>query len=262
MSTQRDTALVTGASSGIGAEFARILAARGCDLILVARRAAKLEELAASLKVAYSTTVTVIAHDLSQTHAADTLWEKIMAGGHRVDILVNNAGVGLSGEFAESDPKAIEAMIDLDVTVLTLLCRKALPDMLKRGHGRILNVASLTGYQGGGPGMAVYYAAKAYVLSFTSGLARELHGTGVSATALCPGTTRTEWDSIARASNTRLFRWLPLADPRWVAESGINAMFAGRATHVPGVVNKMLAFFGQLPPRRISVEVNRFLLRP
>ncbi|HEY7841817.1 MAG TPA: SDR family NAD(P)-dependent oxidoreductase [Gammaproteobacteria bacterium] len=262
MSTERDTALVTGASSGIGTEFARVLAARGCDLILVARRAAKLEELAASLKAAHSITVTVIAHDLSQAHAADMLWEKITSGGHRVDILVNNAGVGLSGDFAESDPKATEAMIDLDVTVLTLLCRKALPDMLKRRHGRILNVASLTGYQGGGPGMAVYYAAKAYALSFTSGLAAELRGTGVTATALCPGPTRTEWDSVARASNLRMFRWLPPAEARSVAESGIDAMFAGRATHVPGFVNKILAFLGQLPPRRISVEVNRFLLRP
>jgi short-subunit dehydrogenase len=262
MSTLRETALITGASSGIGAEFARVLAARGCDLILVARRAAKLEELAVSLKSAHTINVTVVPHDLSEPHAADTLWQKINAGGHRVDILVNNAGVGMSGAFAASDPKATQAMIDLDVTTLTLLCRRALPDMLKRGHGRILNVASLTGYQGGGPGMAVYYAAKAYVLSFTSGLAAELRGSGVTATALCPGTTKTEWDSIAHASNTRLFRWLPLANPRGVAESGIDAMFAGHATHVPGIVNKILAFLGQLPPRRISVEVNRFLLRP
>jgi len=262
MSASKETALVTGASSGIGTEFARILAARGCDLILVARRVAKLEELAASLKSAQPVNVTVLAHDLSQPQAADTLCDKIAASGQRVDILVNNAGVGMSGDFSAGDPKATQAMLDLDVTALTLLCRHTLPDMLKRGHGRILNVASVTGFQGGGPGMSVYYAAKAYVLSFTCGLARELRGSGVTATVLCPGTTRTEWDSIARASNTRLFRWLPLADPRWVAEAGIKAMFAGRAMEVPGFVNKILAFFGQLPPRRISVEVNRILLRP
>jgi short-subunit dehydrogenase len=262
MSDTRDTALITGASSGIGAEFARVLAARGCDLILVARRAAKLEELAASLRSAHPIDVSVIAHDLSEANAADSLWQKITAGGHRVDILVNNAGVGMSGDFASSDPRATQAMIDLDITALTLLCRHALPDMLKRRHGRILNVASLTGCQGGGPGMAVYYAAKAYVLSFTCGLARELRGTGVTATALCPGTTKTEWDSVAGASRLRMFRWLPLADPRGVAEAGISAMFAGRAMVVPGFVNKILAFLGQLPPRRVSVEVNRFLLRP
>ena len=262
MSTPRDTALVTGASSGLGTEFARILAARGCDLILVARRAAKLEELATSIKAAHPAAVTVITHDLSEPNAADTLWEKIAAGGQRVDILVNNAGVGLSGNLADSDPKATQSMIDLDVTALTMLCRHALPDMLKRRHGWILNVASLTGFQGGGPGMAVYYAAKAYVLSFTGGLARELRGTGVTATALCPGPTRTEWDSVARAGNLRLFRWLPPAEARGVAASGIRAMFAGRAIEVPGFVNKVLAFFGQLPPRRISIEVNRILLRP
>lgn len=262
MNTERETALVTGASSGLGAEFARILAARGCDLILVARRTAKIEELAASLRTAHGIQASVITHDLSTPGAADTLWEKVTQAGHRVDILINNAGVGLSGDLATNDPKAAQALLDLDVTALTLLCRHALPDMLKRQHGRILNVASLTGYQGGGPGMAVYYAAKAYVLSLTSGLAVELRGTGVTATALCPGPTRTEWDSVARAGNLRLFRWIPPADARSVAEAGIAAMLAGRATIVPGFVNKILAFFGQLPPRRISVEVNRILLRP
>jgi hypothetical protein len=262
MGTDRETALVTGASSGIGAECARILAARGCDLILVARRAAKLEELAAALKAAHGIDVAVIPHDLSHQGAADTLWEKIASAGRRVDILVNNAGIGMAGAFSASDAAATQAMINLDITALTLLCRRALPDMLQRRRGRILNVASLTGCQGGGPGMAVYYAAKAYVLSFTCGLAWELRGTGVTATALCPGTTRTEWDSVAGAGSLRLFRWLPLADPRGVAAAGINAMFAGRAMVVPGFVNRILAFLGQLPPRSVSVGVNAFLLRP
>jgi hypothetical protein len=262
MNTQKETALVTGASSGIGTEYARILAARGCDLILVARRAEKLGQLAASLKSAHAIDAGVITHDLAVPHAADGLWEKIRNSGAKVDILVNNAGVGLAGEFAASDPKATEAMLELDVTALTMLCRHALPEMLQRGHGRILNMASLTGCQGGGPGMAAYYAAKSYVLSFTRGLAVELRGSGVTATALCPGTTRTEFDSASGAGSLRLFRWLPLADARSVAEAGIEAMYAGRAVAVPGFVNKLLAFAGELPPRRISVEVNRFLLRP
>ena len=212
MQTAKQTALVTGASSGLGAEFARLLAARGCDLILVARRAAKLEELTAGLKSAHPVKVEIITHDLGHPHAADSLWGKVTQLGRPVNILVNNAGVGLAGELASIDAKATEAMLELDVVALTMLCRHALPPMLERRQGRILNVASLAGLQGGGPGMAVYYAAKSYVLSFTRGLARELRGSGVTATVLCPGTTRTEFDTVSGAGKLRLFRWLPLAD--------------------------------------------------
>jgi hypothetical protein len=262
MNTTRETALITGASSGMGVEFAHILASRGVDLVLVARRAERLHSLAEALRTEHKVNATVIAQDLSQPHAATALWENVKAGGHRIDILVNNAGVGLAGEFANSDPEAVEAMMELDVVTLTILCRLALPEMLKRGRGRILNVASLVAFQGGGPGMAVYYAAKSFVLSFTRALARELRGSGVTATVLCPGTTRTEFDAASGAGRLRLFRWMPLSDARAVAEAGVEAMYAGRVAIVPGLINKVLAVAGEMPPRRISVEVNRFLLRP
>ena len=261
MNATKQTALVTGASSGIGRECARILAAKGYALILVARRADKLRQLASELETAQGVSVTVIGHDLSQPHAADGLWETITQGSHRIDILVNNAGIGLAGEFTGIDALATEAMIELNVTSLTMLCRRALPDMLKRRQGRILNVASLTGYQPGGPGMAVYYASKSYVLSFTRGLARELRGSGVTATALCPGTTRTEFEEVSGAGNLRMFRWLPMSEARAVAEAGIQGMLAGRVSVVPGVFNKLLALGGELPPRQIAIAINRMLLR-
>ena len=134
MNATKQTALVTGASSGIGRECARILAARGCNLILVARRGDKLQQLAADLGSGHGIAVTVIGHDLAQPHAVDALWQKITEGGHRIDILVNNAGVGLAGEFTGIDAKATEAMMELDIVALTMLCRHALPDMLKRGR--------------------------------------------------------------------------------------------------------------------------------
>jgi short-subunit dehydrogenase len=262
MTAPKDTALVTGASSGIGAECARLLAARGCDLVLVARRTEKLEELAASLRAAHGIGVDVVSHDLSVPGAADTLWTKVTGAGRRVDILINNAGVGFVGDFATSDPAGATTTLDLDVTALTLLCRHALPGMIERRHGRILNLGSLAGFQGGGPGMAVYFAAKSYVLAFTRGLARELRGSGVTVTALCPGTTATEFDNRAGATNTRLFRWFAPMTARDVAAQGIEALYAGRTLCVPGLLNKVLAIAGELPPRGISVEVNRLLLRP
>ena len=262
MSLSRETALITGASSGIGAEIARILAARGCNLILVARRRPRLQELAASIQSAHAVEISIIEHDLAQAHGADTLWEKVRGSGAQVDILINNAGVGMSGAFAAADAAATEAMLELDIVALSMLCRHALPDMLARRHGRILNLSSLAGYQGAGPGMTAYYAAKAYVLSFTRGLAAELRGSGVTATALCPGPTSTEFESTAGARSLRLFRWMPVSDARSVAAAGVAAMFAGREKIVPGLVNKILAFAGEIPPRRASVEVNRILLRP
>lgn len=262
MTASKDTALVTGASSGIGAECARLLAARGCNLVLVARRTDRLEELATALRAAHGITVEVISHDLSVPGAADTLWNKVAGAGRRIDVLVNNAGIGFVGDFAGSDPVGVATTLDLDVTALTLLCRHALPGMIERRHGRILNVGSLAGFQGAGPGMSVYFAAKSYVLAFTRGLARELRGSGVTVTALCPGTTATEFDGRAGATNTRLFRWFAPMTAKDVAAQGIEALYAGKTLCVPGLLNKMLALAGELPPRGISVEVNRLLLRP
>jgi uncharacterized protein len=256
----RNTALITGASSGIGTELARQLAADNHDLILVARRTDRLEAVATPLRAA-GATVKVIAMDLLQQDAVARLAQQIDSSGLRVDVLVNNAGFGLSGPFVDSDAEAVNDMLTLNMVRLTAMTRRFVQPMLRRGRGRVLNVASLAGFQPAGPGMTVYYATKSYVLSFTRGLASELRGTGVTATALCPGPTRTEFDAVAGASTTRLFRWLPLMDARTVAAAGLRAMNAGRPTVVPGLSNALLAFAGGLPPAALSTSLNAFLLK-
>lgn len=261
MTQPRHTALITGASSGIGMEFARLLAADGHDLILVARRTERLDRLAAELKAAHAIAVSVLPKDLAQPMAAEQLWEAIRDGGHVVDVLINNAGVATSGAFAETDPRATETMLQLNVIALTALTRCVLPAMLQRRRGTILNVASLAGFQPGGPGMAAYYASKSYVLAFSRALARELRGSGVTVTALCPGPTHTEFEAVSGAGRLRMFRWLPPMAASEVAVAGLRAMRAGRVTAIPGLLNKLLAFGGELPPRRIALEINRFLLR-
>jgi hypothetical protein len=174
------TALVTGASSGIGLELANLLAADGCNLTLVGRNRARLEELAGKLQAEHHISARCEARDLSEPHAAMRLWTDLATTGNTIDILVNNAGAGVYGNVEDEDPEALERMLQLNVVTLTLLTRLALPGMQGRRWGRILNVGSVVGYQPAGPRMAAYYASKAYVLSFSKGLARELKGTGVS----------------------------------------------------------------------------------
>jgi len=254
-------ALITGASSGIGAEIARVLAARGFDVVLVARRIERLERLAEELRRAHSVSVTVIAMDLSEAGAAGRLWTAIGQSARELDVLVNNAGVGLAGNLAEADPESVERMVRLNIELLTSLTRLALPGMLQRRSGRILNVASLAGFQPAGPGMAVYYATKGYVLSLTRALAVELQGTGVTVTALCPGPTRTEFDAVGGAARTRLFRWLPLMEAEAAAAAGVRGMFEGRTAVVPGWFTRLLAVGGELPPRVLATALNGWLLR-
>ena len=189
------TALVTGASSGIGLELANLLAADGCNLTLVGRNRARLEELAGKLQAEHHISARCEARDLSEPHAAIRLWTDLATTGNTIDILVNNAGAGVYGNVEDEDPEALERMLQLNVVTLTLLTRLALPGMQARRWGRILNVGSVVGYQPAGPRMAAYYASKAYVLSFSKGLARELKGTGVSVTALCPGPTVSSFES-------------------------------------------------------------------
>lgn len=254
-------ALVTGASSGIGAEIARELAARGYDLVLAARRTERLERLAAELRHTHSTSASVISADLSAADAARELWTTIERGARAVDVLVNNAGVGLVGNLADIDAESAARMMRLNMELLTSLTRLALPGMLQRRGGGILNVASLAGFQPAGPRMAVYYATKAYVLSLTRALAVELRGTGVTVTALCPGPTRTEFDVVGGAAGIRLFRWLPLMDARAVAVAGVRGLFTGRSIVVPGWFNKLLALGGELLPRSLATALNGSLLR-
>ena len=261
MTDQNKTALVTGASSGIGTEIARLLAADGYSLILAARRAEQLNALADELKSRFGVAATASPTDLSKPGAAAKLWKEVTAYGRTIDVLINNAGIAASGALVDIDPSTISAMLNLNVVALTALAQLALCDMRTRGRGRVLNVASVAGYQPGGPGMAVYYATKNYVLSLTRALSVELRGTGVTVTALCPGPTHTELETTAGVESIRLFRWLPVMDARTVAEVGVRAMHRGRVVAIPGFFNKLLAIGGELPPRSLALSINRILLQ-
>jgi short-subunit dehydrogenase len=253
-------ALVTGASGGIGYELALILARHGHDLILVARSADKLAALAERLELDHGIHVRVIAKDLARPEAAAEIHELLAAEGLAVDILVNNAGVGLLGKFAEMGVEAQAAMLRLNVESPTLLARLLLPSMLERGSGRILNLASTAAFQPG-PLMAVYYATKAYVLSFSQALSNEVAGTGVTVTALCPGATETGFSSHAGSEHSRLFRG-PTMDARTVAEAGYAGLMAGKPVVIPGIRNRILAFGVRLGPRRLVTQIARRMQEP
>ncbi len=257
----RPVALVTGASSGIGLELSRQLAAGGHDLVLVARSADKLERAARELRDQYPVHVDDRAHDLAEPEAVMRLWRELTNDGVAIEILVNNAGIGLHGPFGDQEIGVIHRLVELNVRALTTLTRLALPRMLAEHRGRILNVASLAGYQPGGPLEAVYYATKAYVLSFSRSLARELRGSGATVTALCPGPTKTAFDTTAGAASTLLYRWVPAMSAEAVARAGYRGLMRGSGVVIPGVLAKLLALAGELPPRRIAFEVNRLLLK-
>ena len=254
-------AVVTGASSGIGLEVARLLAADGRPLVLVARSAQKLTLIAQELAVQHRVRVETRVADLSQPDIAGELCRELRADGIRVGILVNNAGVGLHGPFVEQDIDAIHRLIELNVKTLTTLTRVMLPDMIAQGNGRILNVASLVAYQPGGPMEAVYYATKAFVLSFSKGLAAELRGTGVTVTTLCPGPTKTGFDVAAGSNESTMYKRVPLMSAADVARAGYRGMMRGAGIVIPGMFAKLLAVAGELPPRRLALEVNRLLLQ-
>jgi short-subunit dehydrogenase len=227
---------------------------------LVARDRGKLDLAAKQLELDFGVRVGVYAKDLSETGAAEQLWADL-SDRHSVDILVNNAGVGLFGDFREQPLDALTRMQTLNVVALTTLTRLVLLGLVARGRGRILNVSSIVGYQPGGPGMAAYYATKAYVLSFTKGLAMELAGSGVPVPALRPGVTVSAFEERAGASQTFLYRRVPQTTPDAVAKAGYRAMMKGRLTAIPGLTAKLFAFAGELPPRVIALFVNRWLLR-
>ena len=256
----QEKALVTGASTGIGLEFARQLAADGYSLVIVARERERLAAVARELRSQYGVAVKDYATDLSEPGAAEALWADLSSAGS-VDILINNAGIGLYGEFEDQSVAALRSMQMINVLALTTLTRLALPGMLARRRGRILNVASVVGYQPGGPRMAVYYATKSYVLSFSKGLALELEGTGVTVTALSPGVTKSAFEQRSGASETLLYSLLPQATAKAVASAGYRGMMRGRRVVIPGLLTKTFAVAGELPPRMIALAVNRWLLR-
>jgi uncharacterized protein len=235
------TALITGASSGIGLEVARILA-RDHDVIVAARSAEALHELATEL----GNNARVVVVDLSEPAGA----AKLAAGVPDVDVLVNCAGFGLFGDFALESQDRIDQMIVVNVVSLTALCRTYLPGMLQRGSGRILNVASTAAFQPG-PLMAVYYATKAYVLSFSEALAEETRGTGVTVTALCPGPTASGFQAGAAMEQSKLVHGKKLPTSAGVAAFGVKAMQRGDVVAVPGFQNKLLAASIRFSPRPV-----------
>jgi uncharacterized protein len=241
------TALITGASTGLGADFAQILASRQMDLVLVARNETRLNELAESLSSQFKITCHVIKADLAQSGSAKILFEQVKAKNITIDILINNAGYGLWGAFADSEFSEMAGMIQLNVNALTELSHLFLPEMLNKNNGRILNVASIAAFQPG-PWMGVYYATKAYVLSFSEALAEEIRGTGVSVTTLCPGPTKTEFFVRARMANTRMKQML-FADSMSCAQTGIDGMLQRRAVVVDGFMNWIFTLSPRLLPR-------------
>ncbi|HNX50148.1 MAG TPA: SDR family oxidoreductase [Thermoanaerobaculaceae bacterium] len=244
------TVLITGASSGIGEELARRLAKEGCRLVLVARRRARLETLARELAGTGAAAVHVVAADLAVPGAAAALVEQLDGLGLGIDVLVNNAGFGRSGAFVDIDLAVEQEMIRLNVMALVELCKLLGRRMVARGRGHILNVASTAGFQPG-PLMAVYYASKAFVLSFSEALAAELRDSGVVVCTLCPGPTRTGFAARADLGATRLVnRVSRMATASDVAGAALRGLRRGPRLIIPGPMNKLGVFSLRLAPRR------------
>lgn len=258
-STGRPTALITGGSKGIGLELAKQFSRHEHDIVLVARNKTGLQIAAEELEKNYTCRVTVFTLDLTLEDAPAELFRLVEESGIQVDVLVNNAGSGDYGLFALSEPAHQSSMLQLNVLSLTALTRLFLPGMIERGSGRILNLASVVAYFSGGPNWASYVASKHYVLAFTKGLSQELSESGVTVTALCPGPTATDFAGQAGVASTRVYHWIPQVSPSKVARAGYLAAMSGRTVVIPGLINKIFAFLGELPPRVIAQTVFSFL---
>ena len=253
---RRKTALVTGASSGIGLDLAKRFAAEGHDVALVARSEGKLKELAAALEAEHKVRAHVVTADLAQPRAAETLVAALEARGIEVDVLVNNAGYALYGAFTETDLADELNMIQVNIVALTHLTKLLVRKMVARKDGRVLNVASTAAFQPG-PLMAVYYATKAYVLSFSEALANELAGTGVTVTALCPGPTKTGFQARAQMEESKLVRGREIMTSETVARAGYTGLMKGKTVVIPGVGNRMMANAVRFLPRNTVTKLVR-----
>ncbi len=250
---ERKLALVTGASGGLGLEFAKLLAADGYDLALVARSAAKLNEIALALRVAHGIDVATVAQDLSLPGAADA----VLADVPRCDVLINNAGFASNGRFDTIPEERVREEVMLDVVALTELTRRYVPGMLERRDGKIMNLASTAGFLPG-PFMAAYYASKAFVISFSEALWEEFRGTGVSVTCFCPGATATGFGERADVGKTLLFARMPLANAGDVAAEGYKAMMNGKRMKISGpFTNSLVSLAPHLTPRGLLLKISR-----
>jgi short-subunit dehydrogenase len=252
------TALITGASSGIGAAFAEVFAAEGFDLVITARREDRLRALAASLEKRHGARVHVAVGDLSEVDAAARLCEHLVAGGLVIDALVNNAGYGVPGAYLASDWERHRASLQVMVVGLAELTHRLLPGMVERGYGRIVNVASLAALVPSPAGHTLYAASKAFVVKFSEALANEVRAAGVHVTALCPGFTLSEFHDVTgtRATVRRLPGWLWM-DAESVARQGFDAVMAGTPVHITGRVNRTIALLARYLPQPILVALGR-----
>lgn len=247
------TALVTGASSGLGVDFAHQLAARGCPLVLVARRRERLEEVAGELSGEHGVDTTVVAMDLADPRAPAELHGEVERRGLAVDVLINNAGFGVYGDYLEIPWEREGAMIDLDVRTVAHLSKLFSRGMVERGWGRILQVASVGAYQAT-PTYAAYGAAKAFVLHFSEAVNFELRGTGVSSTAVSPGITATEFLEVAGQEPTLYQRWM-MMESEVVARIAIRALERQKSSVVPGVLNKLVAWSVRTIPHNLATRI-------
>ena len=250
--TKRDLALITGASSGIGYDLAQIMAS-SFDLVVTARNQKKLEELAQQLESRHGNHVHVVPADLARPEAPTEIFAEISRRGLQVDALINNAGFGTYGEFKSTGLEEQLEMLQVNVTALTHLTHLALPGMVERKRGRIMNVASTAGFQPG-PLMAVYYATKAYVISFSEAIANELKGSGVTVTCLCPGPTETEFATRANMEKSRLFM-LGRMRSHDVALAGYKGMMKGKRLVIPGMMNKVVMESVRFTPRKMVTAI-------
>ena len=244
-----ETALITGASSGIGYELALLAARHGFDVVLVSRNRAALNTLASRITTEHGVKALIYPVDLSERGSARELYSQLQKDGITVDILINNAGFAMQGPLVDHDAATMLDMLEVNVTALTHLIRLFLPGMIDRGHGRILNVSSIGAFMPG-PMTAAYFASKAYVQSLSEALANEVYGTGVTVTAMCPGPTKTKFAQRARLTDTKAFRG-HLMEADAVAQEGFDAMMKGRAVVIPGFKHRMQLLPTPLVPRRL-----------
>jgi short-subunit dehydrogenase len=254
------TALITGASSGIGWELAKIHAASGGDLVLVARNIRQLENLKTSILKNHSVQIHLIEKDLSKANAAEEVYDYVKSQQWEIDILINNAGFGYYGMFMDAPIPKDEEMIQLNMLTLTKLTKLFAAGMIHRGKGRIMNVASTAAFQPG-PTMAVYYATKAYVLHFSEALSNELEGTGVTVTTLCPGATASGFQATASMEESALVKGKNLPTSYEVAAYGYKAMMKGKRVAIHGLMNYLMALSVRFSPRDLVLKVARWMMR-
>lgn len=253
----RKKVLITGASSGIGYEFAKIFASKGDDVILVARSEEKLFEIQKKLQEKYRIFAYVYAKDLTKENSGKELFEEITADGHRVDYLINNAGFGDNHRYLHTDFETHEKMVKLNILSLMELCHYFGKVMYNRGEGKILNVASIAAFSAG-PYMSVYFASKAFVLSFSEALNEEFKDRNVSVTCLCPGPTYTNFGKTAEYDKSRAFKYLGTANPADVAATGYKAMMKGKSVILHGANIKTMAFLTRFTPRSLNTKFSAF----